>query len=60
SVLLWESDWMLKACFYKYKLMTKAKSPKAQSQIILISFYIVVPNCISLPIKKGLSPDEWR
>ena len=49
SVLLWESDWMLKVCFYKYKLMTKAKSPKAQSQIILISFYIVVPKCISLP-----------
>ena len=41
---------MLKVCFYKYELMTRAKSPKAQSQIILISFYIVVPNCISLPL----------
>ena len=49
SVLLWESDWILKVCFYKYELMTKAKSPKAQSQIILISFYIIVPNCISPP-----------
>ena len=50
SVLLWESDWMLKVCFYKYELMTRAKSPKAQSQIILISFYIVVPKGISLPL----------